>query len=133
MRNYKGNMLLIELIIVLLFFSLSQLVVVRLFAAAHEKAESSRLLSGALLYCEDVAERLSGQSNPDAVLLDMGFVGGDGRYVFSSEDGFDALVTLSRDDQAAGDLIRSEIKAEAKSQTLFTFPMTCYLPKEAIP
>ena len=48
MKNYKGNSLLIELIIVLLFFALSQTVVVSMFAAAHDKAEHSVMLSSAL-------------------------------------------------------------------------------------
>lgn len=133
MKHYKGNMLLIELIIVILFFSLSQLVVVRLFAAAHEKAESSSLLSDALLYCEDVAERLSGAENPDAALLDMGFVGGDGQYVCSQERGFDVGVALSREGQAAGELLRATVTAGAKGETLFVLPVNRYLSKEVTP
>ena len=131
MKNYKGNMLLIELIIVILFFSLSQLVVVRLFAAAHQKAADSGLMADALSYCEDVAERLSGESNPDAVLMEMGFVGGNGQYVYSSAQGFDAEISLSRESGPGGELLRAVVTARAKEQTLVTLPVSFYLAKEA--
>ena len=38
MKNYKGNMLLIELVIAILFFSLSQVAIVQVFAAAISAA-----------------------------------------------------------------------------------------------
>lgn len=133
MKNYKGNMLLIELIIVILFFSLSQLVVVRLFAAANEKALGSAKLSSALCYVEDIAERLSQESNPDAALLRLGFVGGDGRYVISSQQGYDVQAVIQQTSQPAGDMLQTTLTAQAEGQTLLSLPVACYLPKEAQP
>ena len=130
MRHYKGNMLLIELIIVILIFSLTQLVVVRVFAAAHDKAVYSTILSEALLTGEDVAERLSREQNPDAALMDMGFVGGGGQYVKSSQEGYDLYVTLAREISTAGELVESTIVARANGTDLYSLPVSCYFPKK---
>lgn len=133
MKQYKGNILLVELMIVILFFSLSQLVVVRLFLSAHEKATDARILSAALLCGEDVAERLAGEPNPDGALLGMGFMGGNGSYVRSDSDGFDLLVNLKRETGAAGDLIRSTVTAQANGKELFALSGAYYAAKEATP
>lgn len=133
MRNYKGNMLLLELIIVILFFSLGQLVVVRLFAGAHEKAENSVLLADALLCCEDVAERLRTEDDPDGALLAMGFAGSSGQYVLSREEGFDVSVHLSRRKGPSGELLQAEVAARAKGRELLSLPAARYLAKEGEP
>ncbi|MBE5777854.1 MAG: hypothetical protein E7331_00825 [Clostridiales bacterium] len=130
MKNYKGNTLLIELIIVLLFFALSQTVVVSMFAASHEKAEHSSLLSSALMYTEGVAERLSIEENPDTALLEMGYAGGDGNYAYTDPQGFDVSVSLRREEKAAGEMIYATITATGNGSELVSLPVQRYLPKE---
>ena len=54
----RGSMaFLMELIVVILFFSLSTAVTLRLFVAAHEKEQESTLLSDALERAQDTAEQ----------------------------------------------------------------------------
>lgn len=130
MKNYKGNTLLIELIIVLLFFALSQTVVVSMFAAAHEKAEHSSLLSSALVYTEGVAERLSIEENPDAALQEMGFAGGDGTYVYVNSEGFDVIVSVDREERPAGEMLCITVTASENGEELVSLPVQQYLPKE---
>lgn len=130
MKNYKGNTLLIELIIVLLFFALSQTVVVSMFAAAHDKAERSSLLSSALVYSEGVAERLSIEENPDAALLEMGFAGEDGTYVYANSDGFDVTVTINREEKPAGEMLCITVASSVNGEELVSLPVQQYLPKE---
>ncbi|MEG2208846.1 MAG: hypothetical protein RR065_12120, partial [Clostridia bacterium] len=88
MKNSKGNMLLIELIIAILFFSLSQVVIVQVFATAQQKTVESKLLKTALAQAEDVAEQLSLTATPDELLLRLGFMGADGYYVLTNAAGF---------------------------------------------
>lgn len=57
----------VEIILVLLFFSLSAAVTLRVFAAAGQRAQQSSELSVAVVRAEDIAEQLSGLSSPGAL------------------------------------------------------------------
>lgn len=56
-KRTKPNALLIELVIVLLFFSLSASVILQLFVATHDKSLRSRVDSAAMAMAEDLADR----------------------------------------------------------------------------
>ncbi len=129
MKNYKGNMLLIELVIVLLFFSLSQVAVVQVFAGAQRKAADSRVLYGALMAAEDVAERLCREPEPDAALTELGFMGENGIYILCDEAGYDLYVSLHRLQQPAGQLITANLTARQGERELFSLPSAYYLPE----
>lgn len=133
MKNYKGNMLLIELTIVILFFSISQLAVARIFAAADQKARQSDLLSVALLSAEDTAEGLACQEDPEAALRRWGFAEENGQYVRSDERGFDLLVSVEKQAWTAGKLLQIEIVAREEGRELFRLPVDRYLPREEQP
>ena len=131
MKNYKGNTLLIELIIVLLFFALSQTVVVSMFAAAHDKAEHSVMLSSALTFSESVAERLTLEDDPDAALQEAGFAGSDGIYTYTDPHGYDVQVTMRREEKPAGEMLYITVTALHNGEELLTLPVQNYMPKEA--
>ena len=118
MKNYKGNMLLIELVIAILFFSLSQVAIVQVFAAAQQKASDSRALHAALMAAEDVAERLSREDEPEAALLGMGFMDKDGGFVLSG---------------GAGELISATVSARREDVELLALPCAYYVAEEARP
>lgn len=130
MKRYQGNILLIELLIVILFFSLSQVVMVRVFAAAHEKSHTSVQLRHALMACQDVAEQLSVSEEPDALLLRMDFNGEDGTYFRCDENGFDVYVHCQREETAAGTLLTSTVTAQKENREILTLPVSLYVPKE---
>ncbi len=132
MKRYQGNILLIELLIVILFFSLSQVVMVRVFASAHEKSHSSVQLRHGLLACQDVAEQLSVSEEPDALLLRLDFSGDDGSYFRCDERGFDVYVQVSREDTAAGTLISSTVSARQDDREIVSLPVSLYVPKEVV-
>ena len=130
MKRYQGNILLIELLIVILFFSLSQVVMVRVFASAHEKSHNSVQLRHALMVCQDVAEQLSVSDNPDALLLQLDFNGEDGSYFRCDKQGFDVYVHCSEEETAAGTLHTATITAQKDSREILSLPVSRYLPKE---
>ncbi|MBE5814216.1 MAG: hypothetical protein E7320_03280 [Clostridiales bacterium] len=130
MKRYQGNILLIELLIVILFFSLSQVVMVRVFASAHEKSHTSVQLRHALIACQDVAEQLSVSENPDALLLKLEFSGEDGSYFRCEEKGFDIYVHCSQEDTAAGTLLTSTVTAQKDNNEILSLPVSLYVPKE---
>lgn len=131
MRRYRGNMLLIELVITLLFFSLSMMVIMQVFATAQQKASDSRLVSRALMRATDVAERLSREEHPDALMKRLGFMGADGRYALSDEAGYDICVTLALQEQPAGMLRSATVEARQGERLLVALPSAYYVPKEA--
>lgn len=133
MKNYKGNMLLIELVIAILFFSLSQVAIVQVFAAAQQKASDSRALHAALMAAEDVAERLSREDEPEAALLGMGFMDKDGGFVLSGGAGFDLYVSVTRTRGGAGELISATVSARRKDVELLALPCAYYVAEEARP
>ncbi len=130
MKRYQGNILLIELLIVILFFSLSQVVMVRVFASAHEKSHNSVQLRHALMACQDVAEQLSVSEEPDALLLRLDFNGEDGSYFRCDEHGFDVYVHCQREETAAGTLLTSTVTAQKENREILTLPVSLYVPKE---
>jgi len=71
-RN-KNDVLLTELIIVILVFSLVAVISVQMFVAAHQKSVHSQRLERVLITAQDWAERLSGTHDPAGLLANAGF------------------------------------------------------------
>lgn len=132
MKKYQGNILLIELLIVILFFSLSQVIMVRVFASAHEKSHESVQLRHALMACQDVAEQLSVSEEPSALLLSQDFSGGDGSYFRCDEHGFDLYVYCQREENPAGTLLSSTVTARKDDTEILSLPVSLYVPKEGV-
>ncbi len=131
MNRYRGNMLLIELVLALLFFSISMMVILQVFTGAQTKSHNSAVLSEALAQARDIAEQLSLEDNPDTLLLEMGFTGENGLYVFSGEDGYDLTVSIKREERGAGQLVTCTLYAQSGGKELFEFPAARYIPGEA--
>ena len=132
MKKYQGNILLIELLIVILFFSLSQVIMVRVFASAHEKSHESVQLRHALMACQDVSEQLSVSEEPSALLLSQDFSGGDGSYFRCDEHGFDLYVYCQREETPAGTLLSSTVTARKDDTEILSLPVSLYVPKEGV-
>ena len=130
MKRYQGNILLIELLIVILFFSLSQVVMVRVFASAHQKSHDSVQLRHAMMACEDIAEQLSVSEDPDLLLMQLDFTGEDGSYFRCDEHGFDLYVQHHREETEAGTLLSSTVTAQKDDKEILSLPVSLSVPKE---
>ena len=62
MRNSRSSLFLMELVVVILFFSLSSAVCVRLFVKAHQIDQSTVNMNHAMLWIQNYAEEF--RSNP---------------------------------------------------------------------
>lgn len=129
MKNYKGNMLLIELVIVILFFSLSQVVIVQVFAGAQGRNVSNSRMNHALAETQDYIEQLTGAKEPEDVLLSMGFGGSDGSYSLPM-DGYEIRADVRRLSQPEGDLVTVQFTAMNGAEEMFTLPSVQYFPQE---
>ena len=126
MKNNRGNMLLLELVIVLLFFALAQVVVVRLFVQAQQINENARVMNLALTRAQDAAETLATAPTADAALLELGFTGAQGQYQLISADGYRLTATVHRLHQPAGTLASTEIAGFQGDTELFSLPAAHY-------
>lgn len=131
MKRYRGNMLLVELVITLMFFSLSMMVIMQVFATSQQKANESAIVSASLARAQDVAERLSHETNPDAMLIGLGFAGRDGEYLYSDPAGYDLYVALGIEQRPAGKLLTAQLTASRDGLELFTLPSAYYIAQEA--
>lgn len=126
MKSYKGNMLLIELVIVILFFSLSQLIIVQVFASSQQKAAESRVAHAAMMAAQEVAERLVGETAPGQALENMGFVHAGEVYALDRDDDFQLNVSLRALEQPAGTLHSATVSAMRDGVELLSLPSVYY-------
>lgn len=130
----KPNALLIELVIVLLFFSLSAAVILQLFIGAHDKSVRSSTDSVAIIMAEDMAERfLASDLTADAFLTAEGFTLAEGAYILSTQaDGrsIQMVAEPSRQEGMAGNLDEVTLTVCDGDLTILTIPVSRYLPKE---
>lgn len=132
MGRYKGNIVLIELVIVMIFFSLSQVAIIQVFAAAQQKTDESRLLGDALLAAQDTAEQLAASADPEALLAELGYQQQNGLYRYQTEQ-YELTAQISRLTQPGGTLLSVQLAALREDEVLFTLPVNHYLPGEVQP
>lgn len=126
MRNHRGNMLLIELSVVLLFFAMSLAIVLQVFAKAQLKNRDAEVLNYALLRAEDAAETLAVAPSAEQALLALGFFMKDGGFESPVQDGSHLTATLTRLTQPTGVLTSVELTAWQGDKMLFTIPAMRY-------
>ncbi len=90
-RGSKLSLFLMELIIAILFFSVSAAVCVRLFASAHIMAEETEALSNATKWSQSISEAFWGQEGD---LIDISKCFPDSYITTSDEDSSESPETL---------------------------------------
>ena len=128
----RANALLVELLLVILFFMLSATTIVELFAGAKHKTVQARATSEAIMEAQNIADDLYGADDPDAILKELGFSEGDG--VWTLEETEYTLTVLQKEEETeAGTLRTFTVSATGDGKDLFSLPSTRYLPKEVSP
>ncbi len=113
-RATQPNMLLLELVIVLFFFSLSTAVILELFVAAHDQSVRAEADSALTLMAEDLADRF--------------FASGLSGEAFFRAEGFEAVgAGFVKTDAARGRAVRLSLTGGARagpSGTLDAYELT---------
>ena len=126
MRTGNGSKaLLIELLIVLLFFMIAATVLLQLFSTARNMSERAELLAEATNEVQNLAEQLYAASDPQQTLQDLGFAEDSG--LWQREDTRWTLrIQMDPEETEAGLLRRGEITVLSGEETLLALPWTRY-------
>lgn len=132
----KRNSMLIELIIVILFFSISVSIIMQLFVAASERSKQSEAENLAVFYAEDIAERFiaSGEAL-DAFFADGWTQAGDGWERALDADGRALRMVAggTEEETAAGTLATLDVTIYDGDRVAASLPVSRYIPGEGTP
>lgn len=126
----RANALLIELLIVILFFMFAATTLVELFGAARERSRRAEILSAAALASQNAAEALYDAEETEPWLKEMGFEQEENGWI-REEDGYALRVTEEKNETEAGVLRTVIVAAEYDGKTILALPSVRYLEKEA--
>ena len=128
----RANALLVELLLVILFFMIGSTTLVELFANAKHRTIQARATNTAIMEAQNIADDLYGADDPDAVLKTLGFSEADGVWTLE-EDEYTLKVTQQEEAAEAGVLRTFTVSATGDGADLFSLPSTRYIPKEVSP
>ena len=131
-EGHRANALLVELLLVILFFMLGATTLVELFANAKHKSLQARATNTAIMEAENIADDLYGAEDPDKVLAELGFTQENGIWTLEKDE-YSLTVTGEEEAAEAGVLRKFTISATGDGKDLFSLPSTRYLPKEVSP
>lgn len=131
-EGHRANALLVELLLVILFFMLGATTLVELFADARHKSLQARATNMAIMEAENLADDLYGAEDPDKVLAELGFTQENETWTLEKDE-YTLTVTGEEEAAEAGILRKYTISAIGDGKDLFSLPSTRYLPKEVSP
>ena len=131
-EGHRANALLVELLLVILFFMLGATTLVELFADARHKSLQARATNMAIMEAENIADDLYGAEDPDKVLAELGFTQENETWTLEKDE-YTLTVTGEEEAAEAGVLRKYTISATGDGKDLFSLPSTRYLPKEVSP
>ena len=134
-KKHTSNLLLVEILIAVLFFMLSAVVLVKVFATARSVTERSAVETEALAEAQNVADALYAAEDADAWLAGEGYVHSHGAW--SKDYGeYSLYVEAETENTQAGELWKGRVSAfyrrrntgdaRPTDEELFTLPCTRY-------
>lgn len=135
MERTPRNVLLIELIIVIFFFSLSAVITLQAFVRAYEDTQRSRQYTRALAVAQDWAEQLYAAKDPELLLqrADWQPMPGGNGYA-SEQNDLHLSVSLEQESQDAGVTRRMRVTVlpldgdDTQANPLVSLPVARYMP-----
>jgi Tfp pilus assembly protein PilV len=128
--RYKGNLVLLELLIALAFFAVSAVIGAGVLASAYRIGMDSRHETDALFVAQNWAERIAAADDPVAPLKAQG-AGVDGNYRFEDGD-YTVVASVNPEDTGAGTLYDIRLTVSRGDKALAQLPASRYVP-EGVP
>ena len=123
MKGNRSNALLVELLIVVMFFMLSCTVLLQVFTTARAQSARAEMLTLALNTAQNAADCLYAADDPEAALRNMEFEEKDGEWV-RAEGEYSLYVTAL--EESGGASFRCQVQAREKDGPLITLPVVRY-------
>lgn len=131
-EGHRANALLVELLLVILFFMLGSTTLVEIFADAKHKSLQARAMNFAIMESENISDDLYGADDPDKVLQDLGFTKENDSWILTQKE-YTLTVTQQDEETENGVLRKFTIDGKGDGKDLFSLPSTRYIPKEVSP
>ena len=132
----RKNVLLIELIIVILFFAVSAAITLQVYSMAHIRSQDSGDLTYALMAAQDWSDRLSLSEDPEGLLLEGGWALEKGGYTFAPSSGYEMELSMEREAMPAGTMTLVTISvfnaAREDRPLILTLPSEVYAPSAGV-
>lgn len=121
----RSSALLVELLIVIMFFMIACTILIRVFAEARRQSANAERLTVSLAEAQNVADRLYAAEDPGALLDSLGFIQQDGLWILEAAD-YRMEADISEEPEANGIWRRQEIRVTAEDGVLFTLPCSTW-------
>lgn len=128
-KGNRLNALLVEILIAVLFFSLSATVILQCFLTTRELEHQTTLSDKALYSIQNLAEMLYMAENWEQTLSDSGLTEGDGKWT-ADLGGWQLEVMVHEESHSSGVLKTANISARTDGKTFIELPSTRYIPRE---
>ena len=127
-RNNQTNALLVELLIVILFFMLGSVILIRVFGKAYQMTSSAEASAEAMVEAQSTADILYAAFGSVEELERMGFApesGEDGIWRRTG-DQYDLRVTIRDEERPVGVMRQMKVEALKNEEVLITLPCSRY-------
>lgn len=125
----RQNSLLVEIMIAVLFFGLSAMVLLDVFATAYLQTTYAEACNAALAEAQNIAARVYVSDAPADYLNAEGFIEENGVWHRDGE-GYELQVEIGRTQLDAGEMRTAQIVAIRDDDVLVTLPSAHYIPGE---
>ncbi len=125
----RSNALLVELLIVVMFFMLASTVLLQVFSTAHNQISRAGIRTRALNEAQNVADRLYAartQEDEGAVLAHLGYSSDESGTQALEKDGYTLTVHFDSQAREAGNMRLYTVEAYQADELLFTLPVARY-------
>ena len=121
----RSNALLVELLIVVMFFMLSATVLLELYATSRNQSVRAGAMTKALNEAQNVADRLYAAEDAEAALAEMGFTKDGEAWVNPGEDCVLKVSSASRTTES-GIMLQWQVSAMRENESYFTLQVKKY-------
>ncbi len=122
----RSNALLVELLIVVMFFMLASTILLRVFVSSRQQSGRSEMLTRSLAEAQNVADLLYAAGDPEELLGSLGFTREDALWVRMDEN-YRIEALIAEEKEAAGTFRRQTVQVSANGETLFSLPCSRWL------
>lgn len=131
-QNGRMNTLLVELIIVVLFFMLASTTLVQVFGAAKQYSNRAEACTQAMMQAQNMAEALYATPDVEDKLTEWGFELTEGQW---RKDCGSYVMTAdyAQKSTEAGTLLQTTLSPQYQGDALFTLPVVRYAAGEVQP